>query len=554
MVVFLWLPTLNHVYIDSAQHLPSMPIHPPRPNFLLFITDQQRADHLGAYGNRVVRTPHLDALARRGWLASACLVASPICMPNRASLMTGRMPSVHGARHNGIALPLDQQTFVERLRSNGYATALVGKSHLQNISGRGPVWPPKDSPATEGEASRAPAGRLDQEWEPSWIADDNFDIELPYYGFDTVRLVINHGDTAGGHYRRWLRQHHPDVAARTGAEHALPTPNFELANCRQAWRSTVPEELSTTSYVGDQTCQLLQTLSSADQPFFIQCSFPDPHHPFTPPGKYWDMYRPEDMLLPASFHARTSGPLPHLDWMHAQRDAGRAVKDSPAMFAATEREVREALALNYGSISHIDATIGRVLARLTQLDLDRDTVVLFTSDHGDYFGDHQLLWKGPLHYQGVIRVPLIWHDPHSATGAGQVCNQLCSTIDIAPTILARAGCTPYNGIQGLSLLPAMDGDRPLGRDDMLVEEEGQRTMFGFTGRTRMRSLRTATHRLSVYEGQDWGEIYDLVRDPDENHNLWSQPGSAGLRQELLHRLALAMIRYSDTSPHPTALA
>jgi len=531
-----------------------MPTSSRRPNFLLFITDQQRADHLGAYGNPVVRTPHLDALARRGWMADTCLVASPICMPNRASLMTGRMPSVHGARHNGIALPLDQQTFVERLRSTGYATALVGKSHLQNISGRGPLWPPKDSPPTDGEARRAPAGRLDQEWGPSWAADDDFDVDLPYYGFDTVRLVINHGDTAGGHYRRWLCRHHPDVAARVGPEHALPTPELELGRSRQAWRTRVPEELSTNAYVGDQTCALLQDFANTEQPFFLQCSFPDPHHPFTPTGRYWDMYAPEDMELPPSYHAGTSGPLPHLDWLHAQRDAGTAVKHTPAMFAASEREVREALALNYGSISHIDATVGRILARLAELKLDRDTVVLFTSDHGDYFGDHQLLWKGPLHYRGIIRVPLLWHDPQAGTGAGQVGRQLCSTIDIAPTILARAGCTPYNGIQGLSLLPAINDGVSLGRDDLLVEEEGQRTMFGFPGRTRMRTLCTATHRLSIYDGQDWGEIYDLATDPHESHNLWDQPDYAGLRQDLLHRLALAMMRYGDTSPHPTALA
>lgn len=524
-----------------------------RPNFLLFITDQQRADHLGAYGNTIVRTPHLDALAARGWRAEACHVASPICMPNRASLMTGRMPSVHGARHNGIALALDQTTFVERLRDTGYATALVGKGHLQNISGRGPMWPPEGSPPTQGEARRPPAGRLDQEWGPAWDEDPAHAMESDYYGFDTVRLVINHGDTAGGHYKRWLQREHPAVAARTGPQHALPTPDFELSRCQQAWRTRVPEALSTTSYVGEQTCRLLGDYAAADRPFFLQCSFPDPHHPFTPPGRFWDMYAPQDMPLPHSFHAPTSGPMPHLQWMHAQRDAGRAVKNSPAMFAATEREVREALALNYGSISHIDQTVGQVLAELDRLGLAQDTVVLFTSDHGDYFGDHQLLWKGPLHYHGLTRVPLIWHDPQTPSATGSSA-QLCSTIDIAPTILARAGCLPYNGIQGLSLLPLMEQQQRLDRDTLLVEEEGQRTMFGFAGRTRMRTLLTATCRLSIYEGQDWGELYDRSADPGECHNLWNAPHAAVLRQQLLHQLALAMIRYSDSSPHPTALA
>ncbi len=525
-----------------------------RPNFLLFITDQQRADHLGAYGNRVVHTPHLDRLARGGWMAERCYVASPICMPNRASLMTGRLPSVHRARHNGIPLAFSEVTFVQRLRDAGYATALVGKSHLQNISGKGPMWPPPSAPATEGEARHPLPGRFDQEWEPTWDVDAQFEPDLPFYGFDSMHLVINHGDTAKGHYRRWLEKNYPDVAAQTGPANATPAPDYELAKCQQAWRTRVPEGLSTTSYVGDRTCDTLERYSRADQPFFIQCSFPDPHHPFTPPGRFWDMYNPADMELPASFHQKVTGPVPHLEWLHAQRDAGKALKNTPAMFAATEREVREALALNYGSITHIDETVGKVLAHLEQLGLAQDTVVLFTSDHGDYFGEHQLLWKGPLHYQAVIRVPLIWHDPQSTSTATGTSRQLCSTIDIAPTILARAGCVPYNGIQGLPLLDTIASGRDLGRSELLIEEEGQRTMFGFPSRTRMRTLQTGDHRLSVYEGADWGEIYDLNNDPAECRNLWDESGSAHLRHALLHRLAQAMIRYTDHSPNPTALA
>ena len=523
----------------------------PRPNFLLFITDQQRADHIGAYGNKLVRTPNIDRLAGKGWLAERCYVASPICMPNRSSLLTGRLPSAHRARHNGIPLPLAEVTFVERLHSAGYRTALVGKSHLQNMAGLPPSWPRPSDPKTEGEARRPEQGRFDQEWGPSWANDPDFEMSLPFYGFEAVRLVIDHGDTAGGHYRRWLEKAHPEVAAVTGQKHAIPTPDYLLSRFGQAWRTRVPEALSTTSYIGNETCGLLEQYAQGDAPFFIQCSFPDPHHPFTPPGRFWDMYRPEDMALPPSFDGKVSGPAPHLDWMHAQRDAGKAVKHTPAMFAATEREAREALALNYGSIAHIDETMGRVLARLEQLGLADNTVVLFTSDHGDFFGDHQLLWKGPLHYQGLIRVPLIWADPGAA---GKRSAQLCSTIDIAPSILQRAGCLPYNGIQGLSLLPAIEQDAELGREEILIEEENQRVLFDFPYRTRMRTLQTARYRLSVYEGVEWGELYDLENDPEENANLWEDPCFAALRAELLHRLAKSMIRYTDASPNPTALA
>ncbi|MES2415282.1 MAG: sulfatase-like hydrolase/transferase [Pseudomonadota bacterium] len=522
-----------------------------RPNFLLFITDQQRADHTGAYGNTVVHTPNIDALAGRGWLAEKCYVASPICMPNRGSLMTGRLPSIHGARHNGIPLPFSEVTFVERLRDSGYATALVGKSHLQNISGHGPSWPRATDPVTSGEARKPEPGRTDQEWGPAWEQDPSFDMSLPFYGFEKVRLVINHGDTAGGHYRRWLEKEHPEAAKLTGPANAIPTPDYALSAFQQAWRTRVPEELSTTSFVGSETSQLIEQFAKEDKPFFIQCSFPDPHHPFTPPGRFWDMHDPDDMQLPDSFHSEVTGPAPHLEWMHEQRNKGKAVKHTPAMFAATERETREALALNYGSIAHIDETIGRVLAQLEKLGIADNTVVLFTSDHGDFFGDHQLLWKGPLHYQGVTRVPLIWADPQA--GAGKITN-LCSTIDIAPTILERAGCVLHNGIQGLSLLPVMASGAALPRDEILIEEEGQRTMFGFPGRTKMRTLQTSRYRLSVFEGADWGELYDLESDPTESRNLWEEPSAAAIRSDLLHRMAKSMIHYADPSPHPTALA
>lgn len=522
-----------------------------QPNFLLFITDQQRADHLGAYGNQTVQTPNIDALAARGWAAQHCYVASPICMPNRASLLTGRLPSVHGVRHNGIPLSFSEVTFVERLREAGYRTALVGKSHLQNISGHAAV-PYSSAPQRRGEARRQMPGRFDQEWGPSWAENSNFDVDLPFYGFETVDLVINHADTAGGHYRRWLEKEHPELAAITGQQAAIPTPDFELARAQQAWRTRVPEELSTTSYVGERTCARLQEAAKSATPFFIQCSFPDPHHPFTPPGRFWSMYSPEDMALPESFNAPHDGPMPHLQWMWDQRNQGRALKHTPAMFAANARETREAIALNYGSISHIDETIGKVLRKLKDLGLADNTVVLFTSDHGDYFGDHQLLWKGPLHYQGLTRVPLIVADPQARHGVRS--QALCSTMDIAPTLLERAGCDLHNGIQGLSLLPELRSGIAPARDALLIEEEGQRVMFGFPQRTRMRTLQTRTHRLSVYEGADWGELYDLQADPHECKNLWDQPAAAGLRHALLHELTKTMIASADESPLPTALA
>jgi arylsulfatase A-like enzyme len=164
-----------------------------------------------------------------------------------------------------------------------------------------------------------------------------------------------------------------------------------------------------------------------------------------------------------------------------------------------------------------------------------------------------LMLKGPIHYQGLIRTPFIWRDPKSPPAAARS-QALCSTADIAATILARAELPEYNGMQGMSLLPLMSGAVDTVRDAVLIEEEGQRTMFGFPSRTRMRTLQTSRHRLSVYADAGWGELYDLQEDPDELRNLWDAPAAAATRGELLFALSKAMIRHAETSPHPTAIA
>ncbi len=521
----------------------------PRPNFLFIITDQHRADHVGAYGNREVKTPNLDRLAQRAWLAERSYVATPICMPNRASLLTGRMPSVHGVRANGTPLSRRATTFVQLLAEAGYDTALVGKSHLQNMTGKPPLWPrPEERLARQ--AWPPEPGHYDDEWAPRWRDDPTADVRVPFYGFEHVDLVIDHGDTAGGHYRRWLEREHPDVAAVTGPDHALPS-DYALTQCQQAWRTRVPEALSTTRWIADRTIDRLRHWARGDQPFFVQCSFPDPHHPFNPPGKYWDMYDPAGVSLPASFTANDQPP-PHVRWLHEQRDAGKAVKHTPALFACTEQEAREAIALNYGSITHIDDAIGSVLAALDELGLRDNTVVVFTSDHGDFFGDHQLLLKGPVHYNGILQTPLIWADPQH-DGARRDPG-LCSSIDIAPTVLERAGVAPFHGIQGRSLLPAILEGTPMDRDALVIEEEGQRVMFGFDQRVRMRTLRTPEWRMSLYHGVPWGELYRLADDPDECHNRWDDPACAAVRADLLNQLAQEMIGLTDDTPYPSALA
>lgn len=522
-----------------------------RPNFLLFITDQHRADHLGCYGNREVRTPHIDALAARGCRFDDFHVATPICQPNRASLMTGRLPSRHGLQMNGRELSHGERTFVQTLREAGYRTALLGKAHLQNITTLPTAWPGKGPRLAE--ARRPFPGRHGQEVWQRWEEDPAHELDLPYYGFEHVRLTIGHADEQHGHWRRWLREQTPDADRLIGPANAMPTPGLHLAAIGHAWRTRVPEALYPTAYIADQTCETLERFASEDRPFFVQCSFPDPHHPFTPPGRYWDLFRPDDVSLPASFHAELTDPPPPVAWLREQRRANPAFRPGYGSFACTEQEAREAIALNHGSLANIDDGIGRVMARLRALGLDDNTVVMFTSDHGDLLGDRGLMFKGGLHYPALTRVPFIWRDG-AQPPARAATPALAQTIDIAATVLERAGLQPGNGMQGASLLPLVAGQAQAVRQQLLIEEESQRSDFGLDRRVRMRTLRDHAHRLTVYDGQPWGELYDLQQDPLELRNLWHDAAAQPLRARLTEALLQAMLSAADTSPYPDAAA
>ncbi|MFL6799581.1 MAG: sulfatase [Xanthobacteraceae bacterium] len=530
-----------------------------RPNFLLFITDQHRVDYLSCYGHRVLRTPHIDSIAARGTRFNRFYVATPVCMPNRSTLMTGRMPSVHGARSNGVPLPINSNTFVEALRSAGYSTALVGKSHLQNFTEfPGLIQRPPPRPGDHVlEPSLAEArkpmpgdGPYDQEHPHRWQSGREFDLLRPFYGFEHVDLATAHGDHVGGHYYVWLKSQRPDADALRDRKNQLP----HDYKCPQAYRTPVPEELYPTAYVAQKGCEWLDSYAGGDRtrPFFLMASFPDPHHPFTPPGHYWSMYRPQDMALPASFHSGNRPLARSVAWALAQRDSGTALVTEQAAFAVDEREAREAMALSCGMIAMIDGSIGRILARLAANGLAEDTVVIFTTDHGDYLGDHRLMLKGPAHFDGITHVPFIWAEPGARPARST--EALAGTLDIATTILDRARIQPYNGIQGESLIPVIAGEAGLERRSVLIEDDQQRAILGHAEPPRLRTLITERWRMTINDNDPWGELYDLRNDPHEMDNLFDDPGHRGMRGELMGELAYRQMHLCERSPLPMGRA
>jgi arylsulfatase len=267
------------------------------------------------------------------------------------------------------------------------------------------------------------------------------------------------------------------------------------------------------------------------------------------------MYQPQDMALPPSYHLGNRTLPPHAMALVAARDDGTRNGEGPGAFAVTERETREAIALTYGMIAMIDDGIATILKRLATLGLADNTVVVFTSDHGDLMGDHQLMLKGAYAYQGLIRVPFIWVEPDGSTmAAGSRIGDLFGTLDIASTFLDRARLAPYNGIQGKSLIPALAGARAQGHRDILIEYGSQRPVPALPADLSMRTLVDAHWRLTLYRGVPWGELYDLQSDPHELHNLWDEPASAAQKLALTERLAQTMMEHAETSPRPTHTA
>jgi arylsulfatase A-like enzyme len=203
-------------------------------------------------------------------------------------------------------------------------------------------------------------------------------------------------------------------------------------------------------------------------------------------------------------------------------------------------------------IAMIDDAVGRVLGTLAARGLADDTIVIFTTDHGDFLGDHQLLLKGPAHYDGITHVPFIWAEP-GARPARRT-DALAGTLDIAATFLDRAKVQPYHGLQGLSLLPVLEGAAGPARDSMVIEDDQQRAVFGLPSGARLRTLVTSRWRMTIAHGDPYGELYDLENDPHEMDNLFEDPAHRSVRAELMEKLAYRQMELADRSPLPIGRA
>lgn len=489
----------------------------PAPNILCFITDQHRADHLCCYGNAQVCTPNIDRLAAEGIVFTQSYVANPVCMPNRASMFTGRYPKAHGIRENGNTLSPAEKTLPGTLRQAGYQTASIGKIHLAPFNAK------SGAVSCEHELYES-----QQYWAHSGK------LPLPYYGLENVCLVDGHGPYVYGDYKRWLDEEHPGAFDGLQARNAREP----RSGARECWKASIPEELHYNTFIADRTIDFLRNRDT-DRPFFVWCSFPDPHHPFCPPHPYCDLYNPAEI----DFHpARREGELGNLPPYFTQAFEGAITTGGSRgdIRIITDDHYREILALTYGMVSMVDANVGRVMRALEEMSLLDNTIVVFLSDHGDLMGDHWLINKGPFLYHGLVRVPTIWRLPQSS--GGRVCDAMISTVDLCPTLLQMAGVEKPEGVQGISYEPILRGECEQIRDCVYIEYDESYL------NDRLRQIRTHHWALTYYAYSDYGLLFDLKNDPDELYDLWDNPDYRQIKTDLLCRLLDETSRADDWLP------
>jgi arylsulfatase A-like enzyme len=262
------------------------------------------------------------------------------------------------------------------------------------------------------------------------------------------------------------------------------------------------------------------------------------------------MYDPEDFEVSLPYDAHKN-PTPPMQWLHKnwKGDVGQTTPQTAMML--DDQHIKEAMALTAGMMAFIDDAVGDILLALEASGQLENTVICYNADHGDYLGDYNMLLKGALPFRSITRVPFIWSDPIGRTQTRS--DALCSTVDLAATILERAGLEPFNGNQGHSFLPVTKAQQGP-RNEALIEYNDGGKRLGFREPARVRSLVTAEWRLTIYRDQEWGELYDLKGDPSETSNLWDSADHQDTRAHLTNRLAHHLISQMDESPQSDRLA
>ena len=452
-----------------------------RPNILFITTDEHRFDALGCYGNSIVSTPNIDRIAAKGVLFERGYVQNPMCMPSRMAIMTGRYCSEIGCNINCTGIPSYEQenTFIQVLSDNGYMTAAIGKMHMM------PKWGP--------------------------------------FGFTYLDLIEGKAD-ANNQYIDYLQAKGLNGLQHQAKGEAMP---FGTHTNALAAADTID------AFVGRRAVQWLEdrtTDSSDERPFFLWVSFSNPHFPFDPPEPYDSMYDPDEVPLPVWKDGEMDNKPTQ---MQLQKERGYD--------KVTEDLLRKIVANYYGNITLVDDQVGEILNVLVSKGLTANTLIAFTSDHGDHLGDHKLLHKsGVTFYDISVRVPyLVSYPPLFPRGV--VCENLVETIDLPATFLDVAGISKPVSMQGRSLVGLAEGSIKDWREDAFSEIDLRINprMHGPNApnsRDYVAMICTREWKYVHFPNLGIGELYDLVNDPHELDNLFYNPEFADRVEEMRLRL------------------
>lgn len=435
-----------------------------RRNVVILHTDELVATMLGFAGDRVVRTPNIDALLRDGGIAfDNAYTCNGVCVPSRASLMTGRYPTAHGVVNNNIPLPPAEETLGRLFAGAGYATGYFGKTHFG--------WDDGAMPA--------------QGWQESFLWHGQYNEYLAQQG---VPVRYPEKQPLNNRLRYW-----PVGASRIPLEHY-----FEKV-------------------MADRAVDFIRRHRGG--PFLCFYAAVAPHGPFTPPAPYDTMYSPEAVTPPPRFDDELDGKPPAtVRWIRQNQ------------LYLNDEELRIYLAAAYGLISLVDDCVGRVVAALREEGLYDDTLILFTSDHGDFGGRFGIIGKSWSSVEHLMRVPLVLSMP-GLRQASRRTAALTDNTDILPTLLDFAQVPVPAKTQGISLLPVVRGEKASVRDAAYAY--GQ---FEYSGGMMAQSM-VRTGDWKLLRTQDgFAELYDLGRDPWERRNLALDAAHAATRAELERRL------------------
>ena len=484
-----------------------------KPNILLITSDQQHWSTLGCL-NPEIETPNLDRLAGQGMLFERAYCPNPTCTPTRASMITGKYPSQHGAWSLGTKLSEDEHTVGEDFTAAGYRTSLVGKAHFQ------PLQATEEFPSLESYPI---------------LQDLEFwrDFDQPFYGFERVRLARNHADEAhvGQHYALWMEER--------GLENwrdyfKPPTGN----NKEQKHRWEIPEEYHYDAWIAEETCGQLAEFAAKEENFFLWASFFDPHPPYLVPQPWDQLYDPSKLSVPSITPGEHAANPPHFAMTQeaapdfsAWKESGFGIHGYNSHLHDRD-EMAKNIAIYYAMVSLMDKYIGQILDQLQAVGLAENTLVVFTTDHGHLFGQHGMIAKGGFHYEDLVRIPYIVRAP-GRVPEGQRSTALQSLVDLPVTFLQWAGIEVPRSMIGVDQGPVWRGEIAATRDHCLVENHHEPTTI------HIKTYIEDRYKLTVYFQREYGELFDLLEDPGEIRNLWDSPQHQNLKAELTRKLLFA---------------